>query len=97
MTRLTEEQISVSLGRIPGWKHEDSKLCKTYQLPSFRSAVEWVSAIADLAEKENHHPELLIRFRKVTVTLSTHDKSGITGKDFLLAEQIEKLAAAIPR
>ncbi|WP_040948402.1 4a-hydroxytetrahydrobiopterin dehydratase [Gorillibacterium massiliense] len=91
MTRLTEEQISVSLGRIPGWKQEDGKLCKTFSLPGFRDAVQWVVRIADLAERENHHPELLIRYRKVTITLTTHDKGGITGKDFLLAEQIEKL------
>jgi 4a-hydroxytetrahydrobiopterin dehydratase len=92
MTKLNEEQISVYLSKVPGWKFAGNALSKSFQLPGFREAIRFVNQIADLAEKDNHHPDLLIRYRSVTVTLSTHKEGGVTGKDFLLAEQIEKLS-----
>lgn len=91
MTKLNEEQVAVYLGKLPDWTYESEALRKTFQLPDFRNAIRFVHQIADIVEKDNHHPDLLIRFNKVTVTLTTHDVHGVTGKDFLVAQQIESI------
>ncbi|WJH33057.1 4a-hydroxytetrahydrobiopterin dehydratase [Paenibacillus sp. CC-CFT747] len=93
MSKLSEEQISVYLGKLPHWKYEDNALHKTFELAGFPEAIDFVNRIAEYAEKDRHHPDLLIRYRKVTVTLTTHESHGVTGKDFLLAQQIEDLKA----
>jgi 4a-hydroxytetrahydrobiopterin dehydratase len=94
MSKLSDDQIAVYLGKLPNWRFENDALTKTYQTSNFRSSIRLVEAIADLAETAGHHPDLLIRYRKVTVTLTTHENHGVTGKDFLLAQQIEALPAA---
>jgi 4a-hydroxytetrahydrobiopterin dehydratase len=93
MSKLSENQIAVYLGKLPDWKFENDSLTKTYKTGDFRSSIRFVQAIADLAEAANHHPELLISYRNVTVKLSTHDTHGVTGKDFSLAQEIEALTA----
>ncbi len=74
---------------LDGWSRDDDMIVKTYELPSFPEAIAFVTRIADLAERADHHPDLDIRYRKVRVALSTHDQGGITDKDFALAAQIE--------
>lgn len=91
MTKLSADQVAVNLNLLPLWKHEDNKLVKVYTKESFMAAIKFVDAIAVLAEESNHHPDLLIQYKKVTVSLSTHDSNGVTGKDFLLAQLIEGL------
>jgi len=61
-------------------------------LPSFPAALMFVSAVGQLAERADHHPDILITYRKVTLTLSTHSAAGLTEKDFGLAAQINAIA-----
>lgn len=91
MTKLTEEQIAVHLNTLPGWRYDNDALIKTFEKADFREAVAFVGRIADLAEAANHHPDLTIRFKRVTVSLTTHKARGVSGRDFLLAQQIEGL------
>lgn len=91
MIKLTEEQIAVYLKNLPLWHYSNQALTKRFECSSFGHAVKFVNRIAVLAEQADHHPELLIEFNKVTVTLSTHDSHGVTGKDFSLAQQIQEL------
>ena len=86
---LPDESIDQRLEALPGWTREGDEIVKTYELPSFPDAIAFVTRIADLAEKADHHPDLDIRYRKVRVALSTHDQGGITDKDFALAAEIE--------
>ena len=64
---------------------------KTYTFNAFPAGVEWVRRVADLAESMNHHPDIDIRYTKITATLSTHDSGGITTKDIALAKGMEAL------
>ena len=64
-----------------GWREEDDALVREYELESFPAAIEFVRRIADLAESENHHPDLDIRYRRVTVRWSTHSAGGVTERD----------------
>jgi 4a-hydroxytetrahydrobiopterin dehydratase len=91
MSKLTAEQVAVNLNLLPQWKYEENKLVKIFKKESFKAAIAFVNSIAELAEEANHHPDIRIQFDKVTLSLSTHDSHGVTGKDFLLAQQIELL------
>ena len=89
MPSLPDDSIQDRLRTLPNWSRDGDEIVKTFELPSFPDAIAFVTRVADLAEKANHHPDLDIRYRKVRVALSTHDQGGITDKDFALAAEIE--------
>ncbi|MEX2415899.1 MAG: 4a-hydroxytetrahydrobiopterin dehydratase [Paenibacillaceae bacterium] len=91
MSKLSTEQLAVYMNKLPLWKFENNTLTKVFHRKDFKDSISFVLMIADLAEKLNHHPDLHIRNDRVSVILTTHDKNGVTGKDFLLAQQIESL------
>ena len=89
---LSDIEIQRGLGTLPGWARRGDALTKTYTLPSFPAAITLVQRVADAAERAAHHPDIDIRYTKVTFTLSTHSAGGVTKKDLELAREIEKLA-----
>ncbi|MDX2115278.1 MAG: 4a-hydroxytetrahydrobiopterin dehydratase [Planctomycetota bacterium] len=89
--RLTEAQIEERLRALPEWTETGGVIQRTYQFRDFVHAMKFVNAVADLAEKRQHHPDVLIRWNKVTLSLSTHDSGGITRKDFDLASECDQL------
>jgi 4a-hydroxytetrahydrobiopterin dehydratase len=90
MAKLTTEAVQVALKKLPGWSSKDETIGKQYTWPSFPEAIKFVNQVADLAEQADHHPDILINYRRVTLTLSTHSEGGITQKDFDLAAQIDR-------
>jgi 4a-hydroxytetrahydrobiopterin dehydratase len=90
MAKLTTEAVQAALKKLPGWNLKDEAIDKQYTWPSFPDAIKFVNQVADLAEQADHHPDILINYRRVTLTLSTHSEGGITQKDFDLAAQIER-------
>ena len=91
MPLLTEEQIAKELRTLSGWEQVGKEIKKTYQLKDFVHAMGFVNSVALLAEKANHHPDIDIRWNKVTLTLSTHSAGGLTENDFKLAREIDSL------
>ena len=91
MVLLNEKQIVVKLRSAKGWKRNDSKIYRTFILKDFACAMGFVQSVALLAEKMDHHPDIDIRWNKVTLVLSTHSEGGLTEKDFFLAVQINSL------
>ena len=90
MSRLSDIGIQRELGNLPGWSRRGDALAKTYRFPTFPAAIAFVTRVADAAEGMNHHPDIDIRYTKVTCSLSTHSAGGITQKDLDLAKQIER-------
>ncbi len=88
--RVNDGTITFRLAGLAGWERKGEALVKAYKFRDFAAAMEFVNRAADLAERANHHPELLIQFRTVTVTLSTHSAGGISDKDFDLAGQLDQ-------
>lgn len=86
---LSDIEIQRELGALNGWMRKGPTLMKTFAFPTFRDGIDWVGRVADLADTMDHHPDLDIRYNKVTVCLSTHSAGGITAKDFELARAIE--------
>jgi 4a-hydroxytetrahydrobiopterin dehydratase len=79
---------------MDGWGEQEDALVREFELPSFPAAIAFVDRLAELAEGENHHPDIDIRYRKVTVRWTTHSEGGITEKDRELAERTSALATA---
>jgi 4a-hydroxytetrahydrobiopterin dehydratase len=92
MPPLPDNEISDRLASLDGWSRDGDTIVKTYELPTFMGAIDFVNRVAAFAEAANHHPDLDIRYRKVRVALSTHDDGGITDKDFALAGDIESVS-----
>ncbi len=88
---LTPEEIEAALAETPGWTPSGAAISRTFTLPSFTAALTFAAAVGHLAERANHHPDILIQYRRVTFTLSTHDAGGLTDKDFALAREINRL------
>ncbi len=91
MTKLTEAEITEGLGNLSGWSQQDDTLVKTFKLPTFPMAVAFVTNVAFLSEAAGHHPDIDIRYNKVTLTLTTHDAGGLTQKDFDLAADADEV------
>jgi 4a-hydroxytetrahydrobiopterin dehydratase len=91
---LSDEEISVGLTSLPAWTRAGGSISRTVELADFRAAMLFTGAVAYLAEKANHHPDILIEWNKVTLTLSTHSAGGLTAADISLAGQLDALAPA---
>jgi 4a-hydroxytetrahydrobiopterin dehydratase len=74
-----------------GWREEDDALVREFELESFGAAIEFVSCVAELAERENHHPDIDIRYRKVLVRWTTHSEGGVTDRDRDMAARTTEL------
>lgn len=92
MAALSADQVTQRLSEIPEWRVQDGALSRVFSFPDFIAAMLFVNRIAEAAELAGHHPDIDIRYNKVTLALSTHDAGGITGKDFQLAAEISHLA-----
>lgn len=89
--KLNSEEISRQLEIIPQWTLTDQQLHRVYHFERFSQAIAFVNRVAKLAEKAEHHPDILIKYNQVSLTLTTHDAGGLTQKDFDLARQISQL------
>lgn len=87
---LSDIEIQRDLGSLQGWSRKGDVLTRTYQFRNFAQSMEFVNRVASLAESANHHPDIDIRYSKVTLTLSTHDAGGITSNDVNLAREIDR-------
>lgn len=91
--KLTKREIKQGLARLNGWRHSGSTLTKEFTLSSFTGAAKFITRIAPIANRMDHHPDLqLHRYKRVKIMLTTHDAGGITRKDFDLAARIDGLA-----
>ena len=88
--RLSDITIQRELGNLQGWSRRGDVITKTFQFRNFMTGINFVTAVAKAADAADHHPDIDIRYTKVTCTLSTHSAGGITQKDHDLAKQIER-------
>jgi 4a-hydroxytetrahydrobiopterin dehydratase len=78
---------------LPEWSRKGSVITRTYEFRDFGTAMVFVTAVAKLADRANHHPDIDIRYTKVTMSLSTHDAGGITQSDLTLAQRLDDALA----
>ena len=91
---LSHEEIGPLASQLEGWQVEDDKkLIKSYKVKNFVEAVDFVNRITPVAEAENHHPDLSVRWGEVRVYLWTHKIDGLTESDFYMAAKIDRAFA----
>lgn len=95
---LDQAEVTAALAASdgPDWELMGGKLVKLVRCASFPGALEFVGEVGQLAESANHHPDIDIRYRTVTLALVTHDSGGITERDLDLARQIDRVRAGLP-
>lgn len=91
MPLLKEGEIQRALEELNGWSKLGNEIVKHFEFDDFIHAMSFVNSVALLAERASHHPDIDIRWNKVTLTLATHSEGGITKKDIALAQEIETL------
>ena len=86
------QEINKEIKNLEGWELVNNTIEKTFEFSNFNKALEFVNSVGKIANKENHHPDILIfNYKKVKITLTTHEDNGLSEKDFLLAKMIDEL------
>ncbi len=92
MKVLNENEIQNRLHELSGWEFKNNLIGKEFQLKDFKSALQFINGVGEIAEKIDHHPDIFLHsWNKVKITVSTHSAGGITENDFKLAGSIEKI------
>ena len=90
--KLSDLEIQRALGSLPGWARRGEVLVKTFTRPTFADGIAFVDRIAEAADAMDHHPDIDIRYTKISCSLSSHDAGGITQRDLDLASKIEAVS-----
>jgi 4a-hydroxytetrahydrobiopterin dehydratase len=92
MKKISAPEIKTALATVPDWKKKGATIARTYPFKDFPAAIKFINTVAELAEQAWHHPDIDIRWNKVTLALTTHDAGGLTEKDFALARKFDALS-----
>ena len=90
--RLEPDDVARRLQSLPGWELADGEILKTYKFSNYYETMAFVNAIAYIAHKADHHPDMEVGYNKCTVRYSTHDVGGLSDADFVSAGKVEALA-----
>ena len=94
---LTDTEIKESLKELNRWKHEGKFITKTFEFDHFMDAIAFVNEVAEAAEREEHHPDINIRYTTVKLSIQTHSEGGVTEWDIGLARAVDVLERAVRR
>lgn len=93
MPPLTSKQVASRMKAVPQWERRARAIRRRFEFKGFMGAMGFVNRVARAAERADHHPDIDIRWNKVTLTLSTHSEGGLTAKDFSMARQCSAIFA----
>lgn len=91
--RLGTDELAAHLAALPGWRLAADKLVKEYAFANYHETMAFVNAVAWIANREDHHPDLAVHYAKCGVAWSTHDAGGVTLNDAICAAKLERLFA----
>jgi 4a-hydroxytetrahydrobiopterin dehydratase len=89
MSLMPDAEVDERLSRLPGWQRDGNRIRRVYTFAGFKEAMAFVNRVAGLAEEADHHPDILVEYARVALTLSSHDVGGLTARDLRLAEKID--------
>lgn len=92
MTVLSNDDVDRRLAQLPGWSRQESAIVRQFTFAGFPEAVAFVQRLVPGAEAADHHPDVTINYRRVTLSYATHSEGGITEKDFQGAQRADQLA-----
>ena len=88
---ITADELDAALKKCPEWEVEGNTITRTIEFEEFSEGIDFVNDLAEIAEEAQHHPDIDIRFTRITVALTTHDIGGVTELDIQLAQRIDNL------
>lgn len=91
IAKLNEVELQTRMQDVPQWRIENGLLLRRFRTPSFPASIFFVNALAHLAERGQHHPDITIAYQDVSVGFATHSAGGITEKDFAMARKVDEL------
>jgi len=94
---LSDSEIRKRLEGLKGWKHEGKFITRTFEFGHFMDAIAFVNEVAEAAEREEHHPDISVRYTTVKLSIQTHSEGGVTEWDLALAKAIDVLEDAVRR
>jgi 4a-hydroxytetrahydrobiopterin dehydratase len=94
MARIAADEAKARLQKLPGWELSGDAVTRQFTFPDFRAAIAFVVRLAFEAEEADHHPDILVNYKRVRLTYSTHSEGGLTEKDFAGAARATALAGA---
>jgi 4a-hydroxytetrahydrobiopterin dehydratase len=89
--RLADADVAAQLAALPGWMRDGDSLTRTFRFPDYHATIAFVNAVAFIAQREDHHPDLSVHYNRCVVTWSTHDAGGITRNDLICAARVSRL------
>jgi len=92
---MTDDQVTEALRGLPSWSAQENALMRIVELKSFTQAIQVVNRVAEIAENNDHHPDIDIRWRTLTFRVSTHSQGGVTALDISLASEIDGVIEAL--
>jgi 4a-hydroxytetrahydrobiopterin dehydratase len=90
--KLSQEDIDRNMKQLRGWRLESNRITKQFTFKDFPEAVGFVNRLVPEAEAADHHPDILINYKRVTLTYSTHSEGGLTAKDFAGAQMADRVS-----
>jgi len=93
---LSREETEFQAQYVPQWALRENSIDREVEFHSFQDAIRFVNQVADVAEAEDHHPEICIRYHRVRLDLTTHKAGGLTLKDFVMASEIDRVVQEQP-
>ncbi len=91
--RLADDELASDLSALLGWSHTGARIEKTYAFANFHETIGFVNALAWIANREDHHPDLTVSYNRCVVAWSTHDAGGVTQNDAVCAAKTDRLYA----
>ena len=89
--RLSQDEIDIELQIMRGWVLDGKSIKRTIHFENFLAGLHFINKVAAEAEKMNHHPDVILKYKEVIFILTTHDEHGLTEKDFALAKRIDEI------
>jgi 4a-hydroxytetrahydrobiopterin dehydratase len=91
--KLPDGEIAALLATLPGWTRDGGAISRTFRFPDYHATIAFVNAVAAIAHREDHHPDLGVFYDRCVVTYSTHDAGGITRNDLVCAARVASIGA----
>jgi 4a-hydroxytetrahydrobiopterin dehydratase len=91
--RLSADELSAHLASLPGWRIAGDAIVKQFDFANYHETMAFANAVAFIAHREDHHPDLAVHYAKCVVTFATHDAGGVTQNDVICAAKVERLFA----
>jgi len=88
---LTLAIVQERMAKLNNWALEGETIVKDFSFGNFKESLEFVNKVGEIAERNNHHPDIVISYSTVRLSLTTHSEKGLTSKDFEVAEEIDKI------